>query len=61
MPNVAAMMERSLPRSVLEVLRTAASVASREPESARELYLVGGMVRDMLRGEASEDIDLSVV
>ncbi|MBT4515439.1 MAG: CCA tRNA nucleotidyltransferase [Chloroflexi bacterium] len=61
MPNVAAMMERSLPGSVLEVLRTAASVASREPESARELYLVGGMVRDMLRGEASEDIDLSVV
>lgn len=61
MPNVAAMMERSLPGPIFEILRTASAVASREPEAARELYLVGGMVRDMLRGEPSEDVDLSVV
>lgn len=61
MPNVAALMERSLPRSVLTVLRTAARVASRDPGGARELYLVAGQVRDLLRGESPADIDLSVV
>ena len=67
MPNVATLMERSLPGPVLEVLRSAASVAfqgpaaDEQPETARELYLVGGMVRDLLRGEGSADIDLSVV
>ena len=61
MPNVATLMERSLPGPVLAVLRSAASVASREPAKARELYLVGGLVRDLLHGESSADIDLSVV
>ncbi|MCH7907581.1 MAG: hypothetical protein IIB26_09130 [Chloroflexi bacterium] len=54
-------MERSLPGPVLAVLRSSASVASREPAKARELYLVGGLVRDLLHGESSADIDLSVV
>lgn len=61
MPNISAMMERSLPKSVLEALHTAAIIASRESEAVDGLYLVGGMVRDMLRGEPSEDVDLSVV
>ena len=61
MPNVANLMERSLPGPVLDVLRSAALVASRETVKVHELYLVGGMVRDLLRGESSVDIDLSVV
>ncbi|MCH8817530.1 MAG: hypothetical protein IIC92_07355, partial [Chloroflexi bacterium] len=67
MPNVATLMERSLPGPVLDVLRSAASVAfqgpaaDEPPQTALELYLVGGMVRDLLRGEGSVDIDLSVV
>ena len=60
MPNVANLMESSLPGPVLDVLRSAAVVASREAVKVQELYLVGGMVRDLLRGESSIDIDLSV-
>jgi tRNA nucleotidyltransferase (CCA-adding enzyme) len=61
MPNVAPLIERSLPQDILDLLRSAALVASQEPESARELYLVGGMVRDLLRGEGSADIDICIV
>jgi tRNA nucleotidyltransferase (CCA-adding enzyme) len=61
MPNVSNLMENSLPADILNVLRSAARVASQEPDLASELYLVGGMVRDLVRGEGSVDIDLSVV
>ena len=61
MPNVSNLMGNSLPTDIIDVLRSAARVASQEPGLASELYLVGGMVRDMLRGEGSGDIDLSVV
>lgn len=61
MSNVANLMERSVPRPVLDALRSAALVASRETVKVQELYLVGGMVRDLVRGESSADIDLSVV
>ena len=61
MPNVANLMDRSVPRPVLDALRSAALVASWETVKVQELYLVGGMVRDLVRGENSADIDLSVV
>ncbi|MDA1256388.1 MAG: hypothetical protein O3C10_00875 [Chloroflexi bacterium] len=61
MPNVSTLMDRSLPRPVMEVIRAGARVASREPVAVKNLYLVGGLVRDLLRGEGAGDVDLSVV
>ena len=50
MPNVANLMERSVPQPILDALRSAALVASRETVKVQELYLVGGRVRDLVRG-----------
>ena len=53
--NLASQIERYLPRAILELLQALAGEAGR---SGQSLYLVGGIVRDLLRGEPNFDLDL---
>jgi len=53
--NLASQIERYLPRAILELLQDIAGEAGR---SGQSLYLVGGIVRDLLRGYPNFDLDL---
>jgi len=53
--NLASQIERYLPRAVLELLR---DIAGEAEKSGQSLYLVGGIVRDLLRGYPNFDLDL---
>lgn len=53
--NLASQIERYLPSDVLELLQGIAGEAGR---SGQSLYLVGGIVRDLLLGQANFDLDL---
>lgn len=57
MPNLAKQLEARLPGDLFQLLRIASQLAS-----ARDwgLYLVGGVVRDLLLGRPNLDIDLVV-
>ncbi|MFZ5997276.1 MAG: CBS domain-containing protein [Nitrospirota bacterium] len=55
--NVAGLMRERLPDHLYEFLVRAGEVAD---ESSQGVYLVGGCVRDLLRGETNLDIDLVV-
>jgi tRNA nucleotidyltransferase (CCA-adding enzyme) len=61
MANVAPQLERLLDAPALALLRAAGELAAGPYSHARELYLVGGPVRDMFLGIRPEDTDLSVV
>ena len=53
--NLASQIERYLPRIILELLQDIAGEAGR---SGQGIYLVGGIVRDLLRGYPNFDLDL---
>ncbi|MGE5140396.1 MAG: CBS domain-containing protein [Rudaea sp.] len=55
--EIAARLERLLPKDLLRVLR---EVANTSREMGYSLYLVGGSVRDLLIGQANLDLDLVV-
>jgi tRNA nucleotidyltransferase (CCA-adding enzyme) len=57
MENLASRMERDLPRDFLAFLRLAGEVAQARRQS---LFLVGGVVRDLLLGRPNLDFDLVV-
>ncbi|MFW6175127.1 MAG: CCA tRNA nucleotidyltransferase [Chloroflexota bacterium] len=61
MPNLSNLIERTLPEEISLILLLAADAASAHEDLCQELYLVGGPVRDILRGVAPSDLDLSVV
>ena len=56
--NLAADLERYLPPEALHLLKEATEVA--RAEGSPKLYLVGGIVRDLLLGRPSLDLDLVV-
>ncbi len=60
MANIAHQMERLLPHDALTALRQAGQLAAGPDSHARELYLVGGPVRDIFLGVAPRDLDFSV-
>jgi tRNA nucleotidyltransferase (CCA-adding enzyme) len=61
MPNLAALMERALPRRFFEFIKDAGAQASAMGESkVQGLYLVGGQVRDLLLQRAVYDLDFMV-
>ena len=53
--NLASQIERYLPGDILELLQDIAGEAGR---SGQGIYLVGGIVRDLLRGYPNFDLDL---
>jgi tRNA nucleotidyltransferase (CCA-adding enzyme) len=55
--NLASLIEKRLPADVVETVRKAAALGARRRE---QVYLVGGVVRDLLLGKASLDLDLVV-
>ncbi|MEO5361173.1 MAG: CBS domain-containing protein [Nitrospirota bacterium] len=55
--NLATVMRERFPSYVYKILRTSADVAEKTGVSA---YLVGGSVRDLLRGEQNLDIDIVI-
>jgi len=55
--NLASKMEKQLPTELVEFLQTAGLVAASQGQS---LYLVGGVVRDLLLGRSNFDLDLVV-
>ncbi len=61
MPNIATLLERSLPSGALEGLRLAGNLAAEGDSEAEAAYLVGGSVRDALLGLTPGDMDLSIV
>jgi tRNA nucleotidyltransferase (CCA-adding enzyme) len=61
MPNLAALMERALPRPFFEFIKDAGAQASTMGESkVQGLYLVGGQVRDLLLQRTVYDLDFMV-
>ena len=61
MPNIATLLERTLPSGALEGLRLAGILAAEGESEAEAAYLVGGSVRDALLGLTPGDMDLSIV
>ena len=61
MPNIATLLERTLPSGALEGLRLAGILAADGDSEAEAAYLVGGSVRDALLGLTPGDMDLSIV
>ena len=61
MPNIASLLERTLPSGALEGLRLAGNLAAEGESEAEAAYLVGGSVRDALLGLTPGDMDLSIV
>ncbi len=61
MPNIAALLQRTLPQEALHSLRLVGRLASRPDGPAKAAYLVGGPVRDTILGRHPEDLDVSVV
>jgi len=57
MPNIGREIETYLQREMLVLLRIAGELAARE---GQEMYLVGGVVRDLIMGRFNLDIDLVV-
>jgi len=55
--NLATEMEKQLPAELVEFMRTAGEVAASQGQS---LYLVGGVVRDLLLSRTNLDLDLVV-
>ncbi|MEE8618590.1 MAG: CCA tRNA nucleotidyltransferase [Dehalococcoidales bacterium] len=55
--NLAGKMEKQLPVELINFMQTAGEVAQNQGQS---LYLVGGVVRDLLLGRANLDLDLVV-
>ena len=55
--NLARKIESSLPTDALDLIKKAAGLAAARSE---RLYLVGGVVRDLLLGRQTLDIDLAV-
>jgi tRNA nucleotidyltransferase (CCA-adding enzyme) len=55
--NLSELIDKNLPAEMTEVLNTAALAAD---EQGQKLYLVGGMVRDLLLGRENLDLDLVV-
>ena len=61
MPNIATLLERTLPSGALAGLLLAGILAAEGESEAEAAYLVGGSVRDALLGLTPGDMDLSVV
>ena len=61
MPNLANLLENTLPSGVLEGLRLAGSLAAGGECDAQAAYLVGGSVRDTLVGLTPGDPDVAIV
>lgn len=57
MDNLAELIETKLPPELVKLAQKAAAAAGRRKE---QLYLVGGVVRDLLLGTANFDLDLVV-
>jgi len=55
--NLAERMEKQLPLELVGFMRRAGEVAARQGQS---LYLVGGVVRDLLLGRSNLDLDLVI-
>jgi len=55
--DLASKMEKQLPAGLVGFMQTAGEVAARQGQN---LYLVGGVVRDLLLGQTSLDLDLVV-
>jgi tRNA nucleotidyltransferase (CCA-adding enzyme) len=55
--NLTELIDKNLPAEMTEVLNTAALAAA---EQGQKLYLVGGVVRDLLLGRENLDLDLVV-
>ena len=61
MPNLANLLENSLPSGVLDGLRLAGNLAAGGECDAEAAYLVGGSVRDALLGLTPGDLDIAIV
>ncbi len=61
MPNLATLLERSLPNDALEGLLLAGNLAASGECDADAVYLVGGSVRDILLDFTPGDADLAIV
>ncbi|MFH0914524.1 MAG: hypothetical protein V1849_04450 [Chloroflexota bacterium] len=55
MPNLKEKVAQGLPAELVRIIQLASEIAR---ERGEKLYLVGGVVRDLLLGEANLDIDL---
>jgi len=55
--NLASKIEKQLPADLVDFMRVAGKVAASQGQS---LYLVGGVVRDLLLGQTNLDLDLVV-
>ncbi len=55
--NLSSKIEKQLPAELVSIMQTAGEVAASQGES---LYLVGGVVRDLLLGRTNLDLDLVV-
>ena len=55
--NLSSKIEKQLPAELVSFMQVAGEVANRQGQS---LYLVGGVVRDLLLGQANFDLDLVV-
>ncbi|MFQ6122200.1 MAG: CCA tRNA nucleotidyltransferase [Dehalococcoidales bacterium] len=55
--NLASKMEKQLPAELVNIMQVAGEVAQRR---GQKLYLVGGVIRDLLLGRTNFDLDLVV-
>jgi len=55
--NLASEIEKQLPEELVDFMRLAGKIASNQEQS---LYLVGGVVRDLLLEQTNLDLDLVV-
>ena len=56
--NLSSEIEKQLPSELVEFMQTAGLVAASQGQS---LYLVGGLVRDLLLGRTNLDLDLQLI
>ena len=55
--NLSSQIQKQLPAKLVKFLQTAGEIAAKQEQ---KLYLVGGVVRDLLLGQANLDLDLVV-
>lgn len=61
MPRLASLLQSKLPEETIEVLKTAGELAASGEHGTTEVFIVGGMVRDLILARTPKDPDIVVV